>query len=255
MAEYFIYPNANLYNTEPVGGEQTGGTQNFAINSDPTNESRLTDQSISYAAGIPAQFDAVRFDLGSSGNSFDTIALYANGSDSDDVNWYGSNNSGTGVFSSFISGSGFVNDFAAGWNVRTDMSNSTRYVYMRAEGQLNIFTEVIIGTKLNLTNVTLSGSEGVNYGNETLVCEGGNEFSHQRHGAKKFWHFSLNHVSETYKTNLEAMRDAVDGSHYKFLYYDGSNFNYVRMSTDSLRFKEVAVGVYNTRLKLTEQLS
>ena len=256
MAEYFIYPNANLYSVEPAGGEQTSSTTNFATNTDPTNESRLTDQSISYAAGFPANFDAVRFDLSSSGNTIDSIAVYANGSDTDDLNFYGSDNAGTGVFSSFITGSGFSDTFSEGWTVKAAaLSNSTRYVYMRSGGELNIFTEVILGKKLDLTNVTLSGSEGVNYGNETLVSEGGNEFSRQRHGAKKFWHFSLNHVSETYKTNLEAMRDAVDGSHYKFLYYDGSSYNYVRMSTDSLRFKEVAVGVYNTRIKLTEQLS
>jgi hypothetical protein len=51
------------------------------------------------------------------------------------------------------------------------------------------------------------------------------------------------------------MRTATVGSHYKFLYYDGSSYNYVRMSDDSLRFTEVAVGVYDTQIKLTEQLS
>ena len=51
------------------------------------------------------------------------------------------------------------------------------------------------------------------------------------------------------------MREAVDGAHYKFLYYDGSSYHYVRMSDDSLRFKEVAYGVYDTSIKLTEQLS
>ena len=51
------------------------------------------------------------------------------------------------------------------------------------------------------------------------------------------------------------MREAVDGAHYKFLYYDGSAYNYVRMSGDSLRFKEIAYGVYDTTIKLTEQLS
>lgn len=252
MAEFFIYPKADFYNVEPVGGALS--STNFAEDTDVTNESRLTDQSTSLAADFPANFDTVRFDLGDTDKTIDSIAVYANGSDADDLNFYGSSSATSGL--SFISGSNFADTFAEGWNVRADaMSNDTRYVFMRGTGALAIFTEVIIGTKLALTNVNLSGSEGVNYGNETLVSEGGQEFSHQKHGAKKFWHFSLNHVSETYKTNLEAMRDAVDGSHYKFLYYDGSSYNYVRMSTDSLRFKEVAVGVYNTRIKLTEQLS
>jgi hypothetical protein len=51
------------------------------------------------------------------------------------------------------------------------------------------------------------------------------------------------------------MRDAVEGAHYKFLYYDSSDYYYVRMSDDSLRFKEIANGVYDTSINLTEQLS
>ena len=57
------------------------------------------------------------------------------------------------------------------------------------------------------------------------------------------------------KTSLETMRDAVDQSHLKFLYYDGSSYNYVKMSDRSLRFKEIAFGVYSTKIQLTEQLS
>ena len=253
---YFIYPNANLYDTEPVGGEQTGGTTNFAINTDPTNEYRLTDLSTATAAGFPANFDAVRFDLSSSGNAIDSIAIHSNGSDTDDVNFYGSDNSSTGVFSSFITGSGFSDEFTEGWTVKAAaLSNSTRYVYMRSGGELNIFTEVILGKKLDLTNVTLSGNEGKNFGNDVVSSYGGVEFSNLRHEGKRFYNFNLDHVNETYKASLEAMRDAVRGSHYKLLYYDGSTYHYVRMSNNSLQFKEVAFGVYDTSISLVEQLS
>ena len=72
---------------------------------------------------------------------------------------------------------------------------------------------------------------------------------------EKFWNFDLKHISSAYKTSLETMRDAVDQSHLKFLYYDGSSYNYVKMSDRSLRFKEIAFGVYSTKIQLTEQLS
>jgi hypothetical protein len=72
---------------------------------------------------------------------------------------------------------------------------------------------------------------------------------------KRFWNFNLRHVNSTYKGNLETMRNSVYGSHKKFLYYDGSAYYYVRMSNDSLRFNEIAFGVYSTKIKLTEQLS
>ena len=255
MAKYFIYPNANLYDVEPVGGEQTGGTNDFAANADVTNETRLTDVSTATAAGFPANFDAVRFDLGSTGNSFDSIAINANASDTDDVNFYNSSSATSGVFANFISGSGFSATFNEGWNVRTDMSSAVQYVFMRGGGELNIFTEVILGTKLNLTNVTLSGNQGKNFGNDITTSFGGVEFSNLRHDAKRFYNFDLSYVSESYKTSLESMRDAVRGSHYKFLYYDGSTYHYVRMSKDSLQFKEIAYGVYDTKISLVEQLS
>jgi hypothetical protein len=51
------------------------------------------------------------------------------------------------------------------------------------------------------------------------------------------------------------MKTALNGSHYKFLYYDGSDYYYVRMSSESLQFKEIANGIYDTNLNLIEQLS
>ena len=48
------------------------------------------------------------------------------------------------------------------------------------------------------------------------------------------------------------MRTVLYGSHDGFLYYDGSAYYYVRMSDDSLIFKEIAYGVYDTSIKLTE---
>ena len=143
MAKKFIYPNANLYDVTPVGGEQTSSSENFGVTADVTNEFRLTDVSISTAAGFPANFDAVRFDLSASGNSFDTIGLYANATDTDNVLFYSSSADATGVFntSKFLSGSEFQNTFAVGWNVQNlSSTSSNRYVFMKGQGELNIFT-------------------------------------------------------------------------------------------------------------------
>ena len=261
MAKYFIYPNANLYSADPVGGDQTGGTNDFAADAtSATNETRLTDVSIATAAGMPAQYDTVQFDLTASGNTIDSIAVYSTAEDADDLDWYASDSATSNAYNTGITGSSMAT-VSAGWTVRTGVtvsssSPATRYYYMRqSAGANNTLTEVILGTKLDLTNVKLTGAEGINYGNDLMISHGGNEFSNQRHGGKKFWNFSLGHCSSTYKTSLEAMREAVDGAHYKILYYDGSSYNYVRMSDDSLRFKEIAYGVYDTTIKLTEQLS
>ena len=55
--------------------------------------------------------------------------------------------------------------------------------------------------------------------------------------------------------NLITLRDAVEGSRFKFLYYDESDWNWVRMSDKSLQKKEIAYQTYNTSIELTQQLS
>ena len=261
MAKYFIYPNANLYSADPVGGDQTGGTNDFAADAtSATNEARLTDVSIGTAAGMPAQYDTIQFDLTASGNTIDSIAVYSTAEDADDIDWYGSDSATSNAYSTFITSSTMAT-VSAGWTVRTGVtissaSPSKRYYYLRqSAGGNNTLTEVILGTKLSLTNIELTGTEGRNYGNDLMISHGGEEYSNQRHDGKRFWNFDLRYCSSTYKTSLETMREAVDGAHYKFLYYDGSSYHYVRMSDNSLRFKEVAYGVYDTSIKLTEQLS
>jgi len=265
MAKYFIYPNAKLYSADPVGGDRTGGTNDFAASANVTNETRLTDVSISTAASMP-QYDAVQFDMGGTITAIDAVAVYSNAANSNDVHFFNSSSAASGAFGSgdanFITGTSYA-DLTVGWNVKTGLSNTSggsaatqRYFYLYSNvATQSTITEAIIGNKLDLTNVTLSGQEGANYGNDLISSYGGNEFSNQRHGSKKFWNFSLEHINSSYKTNLETMRDAVDGAHYKFLYYDGSSYNYVRMSDDSLRFNEIAYGVYSTTIQLTEQLS
>ena len=263
---HFIYPNANLYNNDPVGGQRTGGTDDFAANTDVTNPERAGDLSIATALTMP-QFKAIRFDMDSTITAIDAVAVYSNTANTHDVHFFNSSSATTNAFGSgdanFITGSSFP-DLTVGWNVKTGLSTTSggatanqRYFYFygnHASGQSAV-TEVIIGNKLDLTNVTLSGSEGKSFGNDVVTSYGGIEFSNLRHEGKRFYNFNLNHVNETYKTNLETMRDAVRGSHYKFLYYDDSSYHYVRMSKDSLQFKEVAVGVYDTKISLVEQLS
>ena len=260
MAKYFIYPNANLQSADPVGGDQTGGTNDFAADAtSATNETRLTDISIGAAAGMPAQYDTVQFDLTASGNTIDSIAVYSTAEDSDNIDWYANDSATTDAYDTGITGSSMTT-INEGWTVKTGVtvssaSPATRYYYMRqSEGANNTLTEVILGTQLSLTNVELFGEEGKIHGNKIITSQGGLEYSNKKHNGKRFWNFDLKLINSSYKTSLESMRTATYGSHYNFLYYDGSAYYYVRMSDDSLQFKEIAKGVYETTIKLTEVL-
>jgi len=257
MAKYFVYPLGGQSPAYALASGEIANTAGlpFTANASVTNHIRLTDDSITSAASFQAQWDAVRFDKGGAAtNSVTAIAFHCSAADASN-----------GIrFSTSASTDNSETDIRytlsavdKGWNVKSDItaSGTDRYWYAVAhEGTLSVVTEIIIGVKLDLTNVILGGSEGVNYGNDVMISSGGNEFSNQRHGAKKFWNLKLRHVSSTVKSNLETMREAVDGSHHNFIYYDDNVYNYVSMSDDSLRFKEIAFGVYDTSIKLTEVL-
>ena len=258
MSQFFIYP----FNGRPVSAQVQNGTITDSATggaftntgTSVTNPMRLFDDSIGTATDFPAAHRVVMVDKGSASvDQIDRIAFHSTAADTDGIRFFTNtvaNNSSTSNFTT-------TDAVTAGWNIlEPTAAASERYYYMAAyEGQVNTITELIIGKKLDLTNVKLSGLEGVNYGNDTMISRGGIEFSNQRYGKKRFFNFDLTFINETYKTSLETMRDSVDLSHHKFLYYDGNEYIYVRMSDDSLRFKEVAFGVYDTSIKLTEQLS
>ena len=252
MAKYFIYDNCGFSEATTADGTVSGTT--FSASSSITNEERANDMSISTTFTSFGANDALRFDVGTSNASTncDRAALYFTSAHGQDMKAY-SASSATAMGTALVNK---TDNWVAGWNELSFSDASGRYKFIQSTtGTIDDITEVIIGEKLSLTNIELTGSEGINYSNDRIVSYDGYEYSNQRHSGKRFWNFDLKLISSTYKTSLETMREAVDGARYKFLYYDGSAYYYVRMSDDSLRFKEVAYGVYDTSIKLTEQLS
>jgi hypothetical protein len=258
MSQFFIYP----FNGRPVSAQVQNGTISNSANggaftntgTSVTNPMRLFDDSIGTATDFPAAHRVVMVDKGAASvGQIDRIAFFSTAQDDDGIRFFTNDSPSNSTTSNFTTKASVDEN----WNILEPTAGaSKRYYYMAAyEGQVNTITELIIGKKLDLTNVKLAGTEGANYGNTQTISHGGVEFSSQRHDRKRFFNFDLTFINETYKTSLETMRDSVDLSHHKFLYYDGSEYIYVRMSNDSLRFKEVAFGVYDTSIKLTEQLS
>ena len=64
---------------------------------------------------------------------------------------------------------------------------------------------------------------------------------------------NFKNISETFKNNLSSMENKVQ-DFKKFVYYDGTNYNYVRLA-NSISFVEVAHQRYSASIKLREQLS
>jgi len=251
MAKYFIYDNVGFSEATVTDGTVSGTT--FSSSSSVTNEDRANDMSISTAFTSFGTDDALRFNVGSANASTnaDRIALYFTSAHGHDMKVYAGS-------STTAMGSALVNktdNWVAGWNELSFSETSGQYKFIHSTtGTIDDITEVMVGKKLSLTNIELTGTEGKIHGNKVITSQGGVEYSNKRHDGKRFWNFDLKFVSSTYKTSLDTMRNALYGSHKKFLYYDSSAFYYVRMSENSLIFKEIAYGVYDTSIKLTESL-
>ena len=250
---YFIYDNCGF--SEATTADGTVSSTTFSASSSITNEERANDMSIGTTFTSFGANDALRFDVGTDNSSTncDRAAFYFTSAHGHDMKVFS-------AASATAMGTANVNktdSWVKGWNELSFGSEASgRYKFIQSTtGTIDDITEVIIGKKLLLTNVELSITEGKIHGNKVTTSQGGQTYSKKRHDGKKFWSFDLKFVNSSYKTSLETMRNSLYGSHKKFLYYDGSSFYYVRMSDDSLKFNEVAYGVYDTQIKLTEQLS
>tara|TARA_R110000744_G_scaffold300959_4_gene410083 strand:- start:428 stop:1213 length:786 start_codon:yes stop_codon:yes gene_type:complete len=261
MATYFIYPTDGPETYASVdsgsvasGSVAQGGGVYTSSSSKVTSDEQLIDGNLSTAANFTEQHATIRVDKGSGSiDKIDSAAYYSTADDDGGFKFF----TNTASDNATTTAQATIAATVLGWNVDATMTigNSKRFWYMSAhEEAVATVTQVILGTKLSLTNVGLSGTEGVIHENTMITSQGGVEYSNKKHDGKKFWSLSLKFVSSAYKASLEVMREAVNGSHNSFLYYDGNAYNYVNMSDDSLRFQEVAYGVYDSNIKLTEVL-
>jgi len=258
MSKFLLYSVNGRGSSASIdsGSIASGGGAYTSNASKVTNDERLLDDSVATAASFTAQHAAVRVDKGSASiDVIDSFAFHSSAAGSNGIQVYTNSASDNSTATEKLT----FDDIALGWNANTSLTagDSERYWYVAAhEAAVSTITEIMFAKKVNLTNVTLAGTEGVIHGNKVVQSQGGVQYSNKRHDGIRFFNFDLKFISSTYKTTLETMRDSLFGSHDKLLYYDGvSEYILVRLSDDSLQFKEVAFNVFDTQIKLTEQLS
>ena len=249
MAKQFIYDSVGLAEATVTDGIYVALDSSFATYDGLTNEFRANDSSITGVVESFALNDTIRFDLGSS-KTAGVIALYFADSDSDDMKLYAHDTStdmGTEVVN--------MPSFSTGWNVFTFSDTSARYWFLRCSvGFIGQLTEVIIGTKYDFdVEPDIGNTLGEEYGTDIMTSYGGQEYANKRHEPKTTWDWNWSFVNSTMKTSLESLNSSVQ-DHKKFVYYDGTSYNYVRM-TKPMAFNEVAYNVFSTSISLKEQLS
>jgi hypothetical protein len=93
--------------------------------------------------------------------------------------------------------------------------------------------------------------------NTVITSQGGQRFAFGEFDSnRKGWQMNLKYINATFKTKLEAWRDEVmpgELSRYPFLFYDDTNYHYVR-SVGPLEFQTSADVAYDTTLILSEEL-
>jgi len=257
MARSFIYDNIGL--TESTLTDGTVSTTTFASSSLVTNEERAIDMSISTAITNLDLNDTLQFDVGEDNKDInaDAIAIYftVDQSTGNNLELYSSDDATVGTLIAELGGAAPYAGFPLGWNVYTFDVKNGRYWYLRSNtGTLSGVAEVIIGTKYTFdVNPELNAKTGEEFGTDIITSYGGNEYANKRHEPKTTWDWNWSHILSTQKTALENMNASVQ-DWKKFLYYDDTNYHYVRM-TKPITFTEVAPSVYSANMSLREQLS
>jgi len=255
MASYFIYDSINQYrsdNTVSEGQMSDSGTPTFSATSTITNHERASDQNIGTIISAVADRDAIEYAVGSSVTA-DAAAVYFTGDDGV--------SSGT-IMTFFIDtdraslpSKGTISAVsAAGWAV-TDLTETTgTKFFTEFNGAVTNVSEILIGKKLSFEvepDVNIQSS--INYENSIQRSLGGVEYALNVNPGQEVTTIGFQNISSTFKTNLTTMQDAIKGEAKKFVWYDGSNFNWVRLDKP-MTFTEIADGRFSTQLVLRQQI-
>jgi len=249
MAKVFYYPIKEFGSGTFNDGTLTSGGNFISVPGTITNEEYLTDQSIGLASTTWIADEALRVDLGSA-VACDFLAIYATASDTDNFVLYGSANSNA---SGKVTVKTITATLSAGWNVYTFNSASYRYWFLRKSSGTNSFvSEILLGNAYTFgLNFDLNNVLGHIPFNDVVTTPAGLQYSNQVATNLDTWKWNWSYITSSMKTSLESINTNV-GTHLKFIYYDETNYNWVKMSK-LMQFTEVAPSVYSTSVNLREQ--
>ena len=255
MASYFIYDSINQYrsdNTVSEGQMTDSGTPTFSATSTITDHERASDQNIGTIISAVADRDAIEYAVGSSVTA-DAAAVYFTGDDGV--------SSGT-IMTFFIDtdraslpSKGTISAVsAAGWAVADLTETTGTKFFTEFNGSVTNVSEILIGKKLSFeVEPDVNVQSSIDYENSIQRSLGGVEYALNVNEGQEVHTISFQNVSSTFKTNLITMQDALKGEAKKFVWYDGSNFNWVRLDKP-MTFTEIADGRFSTQIVLRQQI-
>ena len=252
---YFIYDSINQYrsdNTVSEGKMTDSGTPTFSASNTINSHERVSDHNIATVISGIDDRDAIEYAVGSSATA-DAAAVYFTGDDGV--------SSGT-IMTFFVDtdraslpSKGTISAVSgAGWAV-TDLTETTgTKFFTEFNASVANVSEILIGKKLNFeVEPDVNVRSSIDYNNEINSSLGGVEYSINVNPGQEVITISFQNISSTFKTNLITMQDALKGEATKFLYFDGTNYHWVRLDKP-MTFTEIADGRFSTQLKMRQQI-
>jgi hypothetical protein len=254
MASFFIYDSINMYRSDNDVNEGTvsgsSPTQTFAESDVITNHERAADQNIGTTFTAINVGDTIQYALGSSATA-DVAAAYFTGA-----------SGGSGSIIRILSGtSGSITNLEtiavateAGWKVGDLTSTTSDKFYIKFLNAVSNVSEVIIGKKLAFeVEPDINIQTAKDYGTQVQKSLGGVEYAINTHNGQEIFTISFQNISSTFKSDLLTFEDANKAQGKKFLYYDGTNYNWVRLDRPMV-FTEVADGRFSTQIVMRQQI-
>jgi len=259
MASFFIYDSINQYRSDNTVSEGTFGA-GFSASDSLTNHERVSDQNIgTIISGVNAN-DAIAYTLGTAATA-NAIAVYFTGDDGVTANGDEMTiRAGNAVNALTAAGKSFASTHS-GWSVSnvhdsgnyTDVGNYSIWCVEFNEALTNI-SEILIGRKLDFeVEPDINVQTAKDYGTQVQKSLGGVEYAINTHNGQEIFTISFQNISSTFKSDLLTFEDANKAQGKKFLYYDGTNYNWVRLDRPMV-FTEVADGRFSTQIVMRQQI-
>ena len=255
MASFIVYDSIQQYrsdNTISEGRMSTATDPNFTTSDSITDHERSNDQSIGTSISGIADRDAIEYAVGSNATA-NAVAVRFNGDD----------NVSSGTIMEFyidtdrtaLSAKGSLTAVSgAGWQV-VDLTETTgNKFFTEFKGAVTNVSEIMFGKKLNFeVEPDANIQESFDSQNTILRSLGGTEYALNTSDPQKIFTITFGNISQTFKNDLITFQENVKVEAKKFLYYDGSNYHWVRL-TGPLTFNEVADSRYSTSIQMRQQI-
>ena len=254
MASFFVYDSINQYRSDNTLSEGsisgTTPTKTFSASNTLINHERASDQNIgTIITGVNTD-EAIKYALGGDGTA-NASAVYFTGA-----------STGSSPVIRILKGtSGSITDLgeiptatSAGWQVDTFTETTDDEWYAQFTGTIANVSEILIGKKLSFeVEPDINVQTAKDYGTQVQKSLGGVEYAINTHNGQEIFTISFQNISSTFKSDLLTFEDANKAQGKKFLYYDGTNYNWVRLDRPMV-FTEVADGRFSTQIVMRQQI-